>query len=363
VIERDELAAWLRLLQTPGLGRESACWLLRAFGSPQAVFAASAVARRAVVGSAADALDESAPNLPELVEDTLAWVDAAPAGAPRHVIALGDPRYPPALLETADPPLLLYAAGRVELLQQPSLAIVGSRSATPLGVRNARSFAAELSRAGLTIVSGLGQGIDLAAHAGALKGPAGTIAVVATGLDRTSHRRHSPLPRRITEEGLLLSGHPLGTMARPQSIPQPNRIIAGLSLGALVVEPAARSGSLITARLALEAGREVFVLPGSGHSPQSHGCRALLKQGAKPVATAGDILAALKVPPQPVADSADPMNDPLLDALGHDPVTLEALSARTGWPPRELAARLLELELQGRVARLPGQLFQRLWRA
>jgi DNA processing protein len=360
----DELAAWLRL--THSVGRESARRLLAAFASPQGVFAASAAGQRAVVGAA---LSDPPAGLDELIERSLAW---RREGAGRHVVTLGDAAYPAALLQTADPPLLLYAQGRLELLQRPALAIVGSRNPTPQGADNARAFALHLARSGYTIVSGLALGIDGAAHEGALAaagggaksaagGDASTIAVVGTGIDRVYPSRHRELAHRIAEQGLLLSEFDLGTPPLAANFPMRNRLIAGLAQGTLVVEAALASGSLITARCAAEAGREVFALPGSIHSPQSRGCHALIKQGAQLVESADDILAELQ-PAAPAlsapgASAGD--GDPLLAALGHDPATLDALVARCGWPPEQLAARLLELELDGLVARLPGGLYQR----
>ena len=364
MIDRDELAAWVRLLETPGVGRESARRLLAAFGSPQAVLAASGRARREVVASdAASVLAASSEALDALVEKTLAWLDEQSPEL-RDVVTLGDPRYPSALLNTADPPLLLYAQGRCELLRAESLAVVGSRNPTPQGTENARSFSAYLSRSGLTIVSGMALGIDGAAHLGGLEGAAATIAVVGTGLDRVYPRRHLELAHRIAAEGLIVSEYALGTPPLPLHFPSRNRIIAGLARGTLVVEAALQSGSLITARLAVEAGREVFAIPGSIHSPQARGCHALIRQGAKLVDRAEDILEELRMPARDAGTGAasEPAGkeDPLLAALGFDPVTLDALVARTGWTPAALNARLLDLELDGRVTRLPGQLFQRL---
>jgi DNA processing protein len=366
VIDRDELAAWLRLIETPQVGRESARRLLAAFGSPESAIGASTAARREVVGSArAEALATAPDGFDALLEATLAWLEG-PAPA-RHIVPLGDPRYPPALLETADPPLLIYAQGRVELLAAASLAIVGSRNPTPQGLENARAFAAHLSRAGMTIVSGLALGVDAAAHEGGLEGSGSTVAVVGTGLDIVYPRRHHRLAHRIAEQGLLVSEYSLGTPSIDAHFPERNRIIAGLGRGTLVVEAALRSGSLITARLATEAGREVFAIPGSIHSPQSRGCHALLKQGAKLVETATDILEELSWPDVAAATAtgttAAKASSPLLDALGFDPTSLDALIARTGIGAAELSARLLELELEGRVARLPGQLFQRVGKA
>ena len=370
VIDRAELAAWLRLLEAPSVGRDSARRLLAAFGSPGAVLAASTAARREVVGPGpASALERSAgvDAIDALVDATLAWLHAAP-GESREVVTLDDPRYPARLLASADPPLLLYAQGRIELLTADSVAVVGSRNPTPQGLENARAFAGHLGRAGFAVVSGLALGVDAAAHAGGLESPAGTIAVVGTGLDRVYPKRHLGLAHRIAEHGLMLSEFSIGTPPLPAHFPMRNRIIAGLARGTLVVEAALQSGSLITARMANESGREVFAIPGSIHSPQSRGCHALIKQGAKLVESADDILEELQVrpaTPRVAVDahaSAPPEVDALVAALGFDPVTLDALSARTGWSAADLNIRLLDLELAGMVARLPGQLFQRVAR-
>lgn len=365
MIERDELGAWLRLVGTPSIGRETARRLLAAFGSPRAIFDAPTGAHRELLTSPqAEALSAVQPTLDALIEASWQWLHAD--DAQRHVVVLGDPAYPQALLETADPPLLLHAVGRVELLNAVGVAVVGSRNPTPQGSENARAFAAALSRAGLTVVSGLALGIDGAAHEGALDGVGSTIAVVGTGLDRVYPKRHLALAHRIAREGLMISEYALGVPPLPAHFPNRNRLIAGLTRGTLVVEAALQSGSLITARLALEAGREVFAIPGSIHAPQSRGCHALIKQGAKLVDSAADILEELRLEPVATATpaaTAPAAGDPVLAAIGHDPVTLDALSARLGWPPAELSARLLELELAGNVARLPGQLFQRLVRA
>ena len=368
MIEREELAAWLRLLGTPRVGRTSARRLLRAFGSPQGVCEASGSALREVVDAGvAAALADAPAELDERVETTWRWLNEA-GEAGRSIVTLGDARYPAALLETADPPLLLYLHGDAGLLGAPAIAVVGSRNPTPQGTENARAFAREFSGAGYTVVSGMALGIDGAAHAGGLEGAASSIAVVGTGLDRVYPARHRELARRLARDGLLATEYPLGTPPLAENFPQRNRIIAGLAQGTLVVEATQQSGSLITARLAAEAGREVFAIPGSIHSPQSRGCHALIKQGAKLVDSARDVLDELRpadraarpadppAPPEPTAESS------LLAALGHEPTSLDALVARTGCPPQLLSAQLLELELEGRVARLPGQLFQRIGR-
>ncbi|RQP26899.1 DNA-processing protein DprA [Piscinibacter terrae] len=359
-MERDELAAWLRLLETPGIGRVHARKLLSAFGSPQGVFDAGIDARQEIVGPPkAASLDKPPEHLDALTDATMAWLAAGNEEIPRRVIPLGDPLYPRMLLETADPPLLLYSQGRAELLAASGIAIVGSRNPTPQGVENARAFAGALSAGGITVVSGLALGIDGGAHEGALTGPGSTIAVVGTGLDRVYPKRHHDLAHRIARDGLLLSEYSLGMEPLNQNFPARNRIIAGLTRGTLVVEAAMQSGSLITARLATEAGREVFAIPGSIHSPQARGCHWLIKQGAKLVDSAQDILEEL-APAEPNALPEAANDDPLLSALGYEPVSLDALVARTGTCPTEITGRLLELELDGKVARLAGQLFQRI---
>ena len=369
MIDRDEFSAWLRLLETPGVGREAARALLACFGSPEAVLGASTEARKAVVVPAAAA---SLAQVPEHFEPRLAagWQWLTSGDEARDVVALGDPRYPSALLDSADPPLLLYARGRIELLERPAIAIVGSRNATAQGLENARAFAAHLSGQGWVVVSGLALGIDGAAHEGALAGGGGTIAVVGTGLDRVYPARHRALAQRIAGVGLLVSEFAVGTPALAENFPIRNRIIAALARGTLVVEAAVQSGSLITARLAAEAGRDVFAIPGSIHSPQSRGCHALIKQGAKLVDSASDIVDELAplagvarvASTAPTPEATPGRKDPLLEALGFDPIGLDDLIARTGQSAAELSARLLDFELQGRVARLPGQRFQRVER-
>lgn len=366
----NELGNWLRLLLTPGVGNESARKLLATFGLPEAVFRQSPPALRAVVGpKAAQALLTPPDDLDAAVGRLLAWLAEAPD---RHVLTLDDPRFPPELLEMADPPLLLYVMGQLDALHHPRrLAIVGSRNPTPQGEANARQFATALGQAGVCVVSGLALGVDGAAHEGALLADAPTIAVVGTGLDRVYPKRHLSLAHRIVARGALVSEYPLGTPPLPAHFPQRNRIIAGLSQGTLVVEAAVQSGSLITARLAAEQGREVFAIPGSIHAPQSRGCHALIRQGAKLVESAQDILEDLRITAAPAGASADrgspdaapsqPADpDHLLDAMGFDPVSLDALQARTGLDTATLQARLLELELEGWVGRLPGGLLQRI---
>jgi DNA processing protein len=370
VLDAEDREAWLRLTLNPGLGRAAMRRLLAAFGSAGHVLQAGAGAWREVAGAAAaQALATPDATLAPRVDAAQRWL-AESAG--RSLVTLADAAYPPLLLQTPDPPLLLYLHGRPELLAAPALAMVGSRNATTQGLDNARAFAAHLSGEGWTIVSGLAQGIDGAAHEGGLKARGSTVAVVGQGLDRVYPRQHHELARRIAAEGLLLSEFCPGTPPLPTNFPQRNRIIAGLARGVLVVEAALRSGSLITARLAAEHGREVFAVPGSIHSPQARGCHALIREGAKLVESAADLLEelgpalaprALPITARTPVDDSPAAPEPLLDAMGHDPVSLDALGARTGWPTSELLAKLLELELDGQVERRPGGLFQRRHRA
>jgi DNA processing protein len=361
--DRGELASWLRLTLIPGIGGEARRALLKARGGPRAIFAAGLSELSSIVGpDLADRLlrHECAAE----IEAGLAW-----AGQPgNHLLTLADADYPQSLLTSDDPPLLLYAKGNTAILNRPMLAVVGSRNATAQGLRDAGAFARALGDAGLTIVSGLALGIDAAAHRGALATAAGTIAVIGTGADRLYPARNEVLAREIAEKGVVLSEFPLGTPALGSNFPRRNRIIAGLGLGCLVVEAALRSGSLITARLAAESGREVFAIPGSIHSPLSRGCHQLIRQGAKLVESAQDILEELRLQAPAAASSTGKGNlvapnddeEQVLAFLGHAPCALDTLSARSGLTPADLLAMLLPMELAGRVAQLPGGLYQRL---
>ena len=403
----EELTAWLRLILTPGIGRSAARRLLAAFGLPQNIFTQPKSALAPHLSSAqCSALLTAPPALPAQIETTRQWLAKTDPHAPeisRRIITLGDADYPGSLLATEDPPLLLYLTGRCDLLHAhgwpPALAVVGSRMATPQGLLNARQFAQALADR-LCIVSGLAQGIDGAAHEGALQQADArpdrllTLAIVGTGADTVYPAKHRDLAHRIARHGLIISEYPLGTPPKPGNFPKRNRIISGLSLGTLVIEAALQSGSLITARLAAEQGREVFAIPGSIHSPHSRGCHALIRQGAKLVETAQDILEELPttpatapsaferpprqitLPPPPSEPTHEPPAEPaaqaphealphpeLLHALGADPASFDTLQSRTGWPTPQLQAALLELELTGHLARLPGGLFQRLAQA
>lgn len=298
-------------------------------------------------------------RLRRLAEATLDW--AQQPG--NHLVLLGDPAYPPSLRHIADPPLLLHAKGDLALLQREAVAVVGARKATTQGKANARHFAGALSDAGLLVVSGLALGIDAAAHEGGLAGPGGTVAVIGTGIDRIYPRRNAALAHRIAQEGCLLSEFVLGTHARAHHFPVRNRIIAGMARATLVVEAAARSGSLITANAALDAGRDVYVVPGSVHAPQSVGCHDLIRLGGRLVASPEHLLEdlGLRAPPCTAADAQlDGMAGALLAALGYDPIGADELATRLQLDPGDMQASLLTLELAGVVERLPGGVFQRL---
>jgi DNA processing protein len=357
----SEYEAWLALDLIEGIGEQTLRALLTAFGSPRGVLRQSrADLERFVPEQTAEAL-LTGPSQ-ERLQASLKWLE----GPTNHLITLADTDYPKLLLEAGDPPSVLYAKGKRELLGADAVAIVGSRNATPQGLKNAEAFAEALAHAGLCIVSGMALGIDTAAHRGGLQGAGSTIAVVGTGLDLVYPARNKALAQELAERGLMLSEFPLGTPALPAHFPRRNRIISGLSRGCLVVEAALASGSLITARLAGEQGRDVFAIPGSIHSPFSKGCHRLIKQGAKLVESAEDILDELGLSAAPVSASGNRTGklarkkDALLDALGFDPVSFDALIERTGTSADILSGKLVEWEIEGRVAALPGNKYQRL---
>lgn len=373
----ESLAAWIRLSLTEGVGPQTARELLSRFGLPENIFAAGFPAlQKCVPEKLAYALSGAAPEAMQAgIARTLSW--AQEAG--NHVLTLADDAYPRALLTIPDPPPLLYAKGRIELLQRPALAIVGSRSATVQGMQNAERFAQLLSASGLTVVSGLALGIDAAAHLGALAASGtpdhlgSTIAVTGTGLDLVYPARHHALAHRIAADACLISEYPLGTPAIAANFPRRNRLISGLALGVLVVEAALQSGSLITARSATEQGRDVFAIPGSIHSPLSKGCHQLIRQGAKLVESAQDIMEELRWSrPAGTAVEADPAKlasdraapddalSGLLALAGHDPVSIDQLVERSGLPAADIQAALLALEMQQRVELLPGGHYRRL---
>jgi len=352
---------WLTLSHLPGLGPRGRISLLEHFGSIEALFTAS---RSELEAATADErfADIGRLDMPAAVAavlrgpstDTFAY----------HLVTWLDDDYPPLLRQIADPPMALYVHGRRELLVRPQIAIVGSRNPTALGRQTAAAFGRSLAESGLTITSGLALGIDAAAHRGALDANGGTIAVCGTGLDRIYPARNRDLAHAIAARGALVSELPIGTPARPGNFPVRNRIISGLSLGVLVVEAALRSGSLITARLAGDQGREVFALPGSIHSPMARGCHALIRQGAKLVETAGDVLEELGVIAQVSTDTPNAVaaveealatnERQVFDCLGYEPTPIDALIERSGLTAETVSSILLQMELRGLVLMGPG---------
>ncbi len=362
----DEAAAWCVLLRAPGIGCQTLNPLLAGGAS-----AAALVARPPATVDAAlrDYLRE--PDWAGAEAD-MRWLDA-----PRNaLLTIADPAYPARLRELPNPPSALFLHGDPELLGLPQLAIVGSRSPSSGGRNNARAFAADLAAAGLVIGSGLASGIDAAAHEGALAVDGLTLAVTGTGLDRVYPARNRELAHRVAMNGLLVSEFPTGTPPLPANFPRRNRILAGLALGTLVVEAALQSGSLITARQAADAGREVFAIPGSIHNPLSRGCHQLIRSGAKLVETAAHVLEEIApglhglaldttptAPPAEDSVTSDPAHATLLDAMGYDPVTTDQLVQRTGFPVAEVSSMLLLLEMQGHVSSAAGGMFTRVGKA
>lgn len=368
--QAQELAHWLRLVETPGVGNQTGRKLLAAFGSPQAVFEADFQAlAQWVAPRIADALATPvAAALQAQIDRTLDWANQPG----NQVLTLGDGGYPKALLDIPDPPLMLYAKGCIGLLNAPAVAVVGSRNATAQGLINAEKFSEALSEAGLTIISGLALGIDTSAHHGGLRGKGSTVAVIGTGADIVYPARNRELAHRIAETGCIISEYMLGTSAVAANFPRRNRIISGLARGVLVVEAAARSGSLITARMAGDQGRDVFAIPGSIHSPLAKGCHLLIKQGAKLVESAQDILEELThfAPALPAisvsraeredkSDAAGASECAVLSALGFDPVHVDALAERCNLGIAEVQSALLNHELNGMVEMLPGSIVRR----
>lgn len=368
-MDADSLRSWLVLCRAPGIGGATVRRLLQIFASPAVLCAAGVPALRAAGLGDAQIEAVRAPDEAGLARD-LDWL----AGAGRQALTLSDPGYPAALREIAQAPPVLFVQGDADWLAMPQVAIVGSRNASPQGAENARAFAAELARRGFVVTSGLALGIDGAAHRGALDAGGGTVAVCGTGLDRVYPARHRRLAHEVATHGALVSEFPTGVPALPENFPRRNRIISGLSMGVLVVEAARESGSLITARLALEQGREVFAIPGSIHNPMARGCHALIRQGARLVETVDDVFEELgpllgqrRSSVERAALCREPLMDPaaaeLLAALGDEALPVDVLAQRVRRPLADLQVALTELELAGSVAAAPGGRYQRLRRA
>ncbi|MCW5617717.1 MAG: DNA-processing protein DprA [Nitrosomonas sp.] len=381
-IDNADIESWLKLCLIKGVGDESIRRLLVAFGNPAAILSApEAALERIVKKSIGKHIKRGAE--PARVNAALNWLKD-PANS---IVTLAESDYPAQLLHIQDPPPLLYFKGNRDLLTRPALAIVGSRNATPQGLSNAEVFAESASNAGFCIISGLALGIDTAAHLGGLRGSAASMAVVGTGLDIVYPAKNHQLAHKLARNGALISELPLGTPAIGRNFPRRNRIISGMSQGCLVVEAALRSGSLITARQALEQGREVLAIPGSIHSPLSKGCHLLIKEGAKLVESIQDILDELnysvrngcqtkkdvqasrtermtqdKIQQFPEDSSQPDEGVLLLKCLGHDVIDIDTLCIRSGLTVESVSAMLLTLELSGYVACLPGGCYQRIAR-
>ena len=357
----EQLTGWLRLQEASGVGAFTAKLLLDAFGSPAAIFAAGhgALAEHVSPAVARALRAPPSPSIPRLRAAALAWA----AGPGQAVLALGDAGYPRVLAGIPDPPLLLYIKGQAGLLGRRALAIVGSRNATVQGKANASSFARSLSQDGVCIVSGLALGIDAAAHEGALDGAGSTVAVVGTGPDIIYPMRNRVLWERIARSGCIVSEYPPGTAPSASNFPKRNRIISGLSAGVLVVEAAARSGSLITAHVAVDQNREVFAMPGSIHAPLAKGCHKLIREGARLVDSIDDLREVLALVRRPAAPAGAMPTETtclgLLAHLGHEPVDIDTLLLRSGSTVGALSLELLALEMAGLLERLPGGKVQR----
>ena len=363
---RDELVRVLTLYSCPGIGALTIRQLLEALPPSRDPLKLSRDELQALGIGARQAAGLQSPD-PGLVERSLAWLDAQPD---RHIITLAEPDYPRLLTQIADPPPVIFAIGRRELLDSPQIAMVGSRNCTPGGAATARDFASLLASSGITITSGLASGIDQHAHQGALDAAGNTIAVIGTGIDRIYPASNRQLAHAIAEHGLLISEFPLGTAPLAANFPRRNRIISGLSVATLVVEAARKSGSLITARMALEQGRDVFAIPGSIHNPMAKGCHQLIREGAKLVDQATDIIddigallgyVALQ-PDEPVETDGNDLDieyRQLLDTMGYDPVSLDTLARRSGLTVEQLSSMLLILELNDRIKAAPGGLYVR----
>ena len=371
----SDTTAWVALHQTLGLGNAAFCQLLTKFGSPAAIYRASISQLREIVDEDLARKINAGVDV-DAIAATLDWLKKDNA----HIVTLADANYPKLLLEISNPPAVLYAIGNLQWLNQPSIAVVGSRNATPQGEKNAEEFSASLCNSGLCVISGMALGIDGAAHRGALKSNGATIAVVGTGLDIVYPARHRELAHKIVERGLIISEFPFGTPSKAQNFPRRNRLISGLSLGCLVVEANIDSGSLITARLATEQGREVFAIPGSIHSPVTKGCHKLIKQGAKLVENTQDILEEIKnllpanqstnnqatdsptglMIDSDISQDTTPEPNTVLDLMGYDAINFDALQQLTALTTEALSAMLMMLELDSKITVLKGSQYQRL---
>ena len=387
-MQLEELESWIRLWRVPGIGTKKYQLLLENFGNPTNVFASNSSELTQAGISSKDAnaiIDHKETN--DSSQADLAWLATSDH---HHIITIHCETYPQRLKQISDPPAVLYVHGNLSILNDPQIGIVGSRNPTQSGQNNAYEFAKHLAHTGLCVTSGLAMGVDGAAHQGVLDGNGPTIAVIATGIDRVYPAKHRDLAHKIVNNGAIISEFPLGTHPDSRHFPRRNRIISAMSYGVLVVEAALKSGSLITARLAMEQNREVFAIPGSIHNPLAKGCHQLIRQGAKLVETAEDILEEmanvidLKDHQSTSLDSEDsskssqsmnlekanevsvsgshldPEQQDLLDKMGYDPIGIDQLVMTTTYDAAEIAAMLLMLELQNVVSANGGGTYTRI---
>ena len=367
-MNKDDTVYWLSLSRFRGVDLTTKIKLVEHFGSAPDVFAATTIEIQDFMGCQTRIVDKllASNDKSKFVPD-LEWLEQPDC----HLISFTDSRYPPLLKQISDPPLLIYVQGNPYLLANPQLGIVGSRNPTQGGIQNSRNFAKALVQHRFTVTSGLALGIDSAAHRGALESNGHTVAVAGSGLDQVYPARNIALANEITKSGALVSEFAIRTHPLPRNFPRRNRIISGISIGVLVIEATQRSGSLITARCAAEQGREVFAIPGSIHSPQSRGCHALIRQGAKLVESVGDILEELdsltqwtnkrqQIELKEQTVKLAPKDKTILESMGYDPITLDSLVERSGLTPDHISSMLLQMELRGKVECIPGGMFVRL---
>ncbi len=357
-----DLIYWLLLLKAPHLGTRTFYKALKVFDSPEQVFLASKSERKESGLFRSETLGFLSQNDPSLVQTELDWAKTQQC----HILTLIDQAYPAQLKTISDPPPVLYVRGDLRCLSLPQLAIVGSRNPSPSGEKNAYEFAKSLSQAGLVITSGMASGIDAKAHIGAIEADKPTIAVCGTGLDRVYPAKHKFLAHQISRRGALVSEFAIGTAPIANNFPRRNRVISGLSLGTLVVEASIKSGTMITAKLAADQGREVFAIPSSIYNPLAQGCHQLIKQGAKLVENIDDIVDELAFDFRPLPNKSIDIKDAknakemdsnpsvLLKYLGYEPLSIDAMVENTGLSPQIVTQELLELELANKVARVGG---------
>lgn len=358
-----EIYAFLKLALTPQVGPVTMRKLLHHFGSAKEILNKdSHTLGKFVNKTIVNLILNDASQ--ERLDNTIEWLDK---DKNNHILVLINDNYPRELKQISDPPPILFAKGKLELLLNPKLAVVGTRHPSPQGSINARNFSQDLSNNGITIVSGMAAGIDRAAHLGALNAQSGTIGVLGTGIDRIYPSSNSDLFHKVAEDGLLISEFPLGVHALNSNFPRRNRIVAGLSIGCLVIESAIDGGSMITANLALEMGRDVMAIPGSIHNPVARGCHKLIKQGAKLIETTNDVIEEFNLTPSPQNSNLEGTtisnsDDHILEIIGYDAMNIDKICLRLDKPFAEICAKLLELELDGQIINCGNGEYQRIFR-